>query len=157
MDQPHNYLSDDQYCTSCNESSSNPLPKLQKAQLKVEFESVQANANKFRAQLDQQNRPEEEALCSIPSECLTLEQARRLQVLHGNLEKVLRFYLQSPPHDSFDFRRERLENAILEVPLQIVNQFSGEELFTQAEILQEAYSRNIEVRVHRCPIIGFRH
>ena len=138
MDQPDHYRSVNAKCPDCIYGSPQ-LPQSNRNQALADFQRLQAGGDKFRAELNQKNEPEEAYLCSICPKRLTYDNAQRLQVLRGNLEKVLKYYLG--PNDDLDARRERLDDAILEVPEDIVYMFSNDELLTQAELLQEAHRR----------------
>jgi uncharacterized protein YlaI len=117
MDQPDHYRSVNAKCPDCIYGSPQ-LPQSNRNQALADFQRLQAGGDKFRAELNQKNEPEEAYLCSICPKRLTYDNAQRLQVLRGNLEKVLKYYLG--PNDDLDARRERLDDAILEVPEDIV-------------------------------------
>lgn len=125
-------------CDSCKTGSPR-LSKRERDQAKKEFRRPEAAEEVFRAALNQKNEPEEEYLCSIAPESLDYKHARRLQELWGNLEKVLKYYLEVHPNNGLDARRARLRNAILNVPDHAIQVFTNEEILTQMEILQTAF------------------
>lgn len=138
MDQPDHYTMVRAICPGCADGSPR-LPQSKRKEAFAEFQLLQAEGDKFRAELNQKNEPEEAHLCGISPERLMYDHAQRLQILRGNLEKVLKYYLG--PNDDLEARRERLDYAILEIPEDTVYKFSNDELLTQAELLQEAHRR----------------
>jgi hypothetical protein len=109
-------------------------------QAKKEYRRLEAAEEVFRAALNQENELEEVYLCSISPESLDYKHARRLQELWGNLKKVLKYYLEVHPNNSLDGRCARLRNTILNVPDHAIQVFTNEEILTQMEILQTAFS-----------------
>lgn len=137
-EQPDHYTAVVAECPACLDGSPR-LPPCKRKQAEGEYRRLEAEELKFRSELNHENEPEEKFLCSIPAESLMPQQARRLQALRGNLEKVLKYYLG--PNDNLDGRRDRLDHALSEFPERILESFSNECLLDQVELLQEAASR----------------
>ena len=103
---------------------------------------MQAEEEEFRSELNMKNEPEEKYLCSLDPRSFefSITEAVRLQELRGNLEKVLKYYL-GDAHDELKARRDRLDEAIANVPDKLAEGFSNNEILTQAEILDAAALR----------------
>lgn len=139
--QPHHYTSVNALCPSCQEGN----PRLQideRRKAKAKFKRLQAEEEEFRSELNKKNEPEERYLCSLEPKSFdfSITEAIRLQELRGTLEKVLKYYLGDANHD-LKARRDRLDEAIANVPDKIAEGFSNNEILTQAEILDAAALR----------------
>jgi hypothetical protein len=139
--QPHHYTSVTALCPSCQEG--NPRRQSdERRKVKAKFKRLQAEEEEFRSELNKRNECEEEYLCNLDpkSPDFSITEAVRLQYLRGNLEKVLKYYLGDASHE-LKARRDRLDEAIANVPDKIVEGFSNNEILTQAEILDAAVVR----------------
>jgi hypothetical protein len=139
--QPHHYTAVSTLCPSCQEGN----PRLQsdeRRSAKAIFQRLQAEEEEFRSELNMKNEPEEKYLCSLDPRSFdfSITEAVRLQELRGNLEKVLKYYL-GDAHNELKARRDRLDEAIANVPDKVAEGFSNNEILTQAEILDAAALR----------------
>lgn len=128
-------------CPSCQEGKPR-LESDERSKAKAKFKRLQAEEEEFRYELNEKNEPEERYLCSLDQKSpdFSITEAIRLQELRGNLEKVLKYYL-GDAHNDLKARRDRLDEAIANVPDKIVEGFSNNEILTQAEILDAAALR----------------
>jgi hypothetical protein len=147
MSQPDIFIEYQAKCPCCQEGISQPLPPEERNELYAKFQKEKSAATHFRDELNLENSRCGEELCAIAPESLTIEQIRRLHVLCSQLDKVLSHLFKSR---NYYGRLEQLEDAILRTPVRILKDFTKEELYTHAEILEEAYSRDIYRRYGMC-------
>ena len=136
MDQPDYYRLVNVKCPDCIYGSPQ-LPQSNRNQALADFKLLQAEGDKFRAELNQNNKPEEAYLCSIFSRTLDLRQGSAATSSPWEPGKSTEVFLG--PNGNLDARQERLDGAILEVPEDIDYMFSNDKLLTQADLLQEAH------------------
>jgi hypothetical protein len=136
MDQPDHYRLVNAKCPDCIYGSPQ-LPQSNRNQALADFKLLQAEGDKFRAELNQKNEPEEAYLCSIFSRTLDLRQGSAATSSPWEHGKSTEVFLG--PKGNLDARQERLDDAILEVPEDIDYMFSNDKLLTQADLLQEAH------------------
>ncbi|PMD26728.1 hypothetical protein NA56DRAFT_697964 [Hyaloscypha hepaticicola] len=140
--QPHHYTSVNALCPSCQEGKPR-LESDERSKAKAKFKRLQAEEEEFRYELNEKNEPEERYLCSLDQKSpdFSITEAIRLQELHGNLEKVLKYYL-GDAHNDLKARRDRLDEAIANVPdknsaLRTGNNGHLDKISYLANILQE--------------------
>jgi hypothetical protein len=142
MVQPDHFTMVSARCLTCKTVKSTPLPGAQLKKVPGEFYLRQAERERFLAELNNKNLPEEEILCkNFQGALVSASQghARRLQFVRGNLENVLKYSFGV--NDNLDVRWDRLDRALLSVPEEIWTKFLNENLLVQAEFLREAYYR----------------
>lgn len=92
MDQPDYYRLVNAKCPDCIYGSPQ-LPQSNRNQALADFKLLQAEGDKFRAELNQRMSLKKHIFAVFSPERLTYDKAQRRQALRGNLEKVLKYSL----------------------------------------------------------------
>ena len=131
-------------CQGCVDGDSVPLTDIALEQMSNSMNSLIAEENAFRLAVSTRNEPEEERLCSTPSQLLGLPEARQIHNLLYQLENVLGFGFLLERHDvDFLGRQQRLCKAICNMPFSLIEEFHLEERLHHAEALQEYFQNTL--------------
>jgi hypothetical protein len=137
---PEVYLLRDGLCGDCRNERSQPLVGADLQQKITEVRFQNAEGKRFLAGMKERNEPLEVSLYSLLPNLVDLFAARQIHVFLYQLTQGLRLV----DDEVQELREARLTNAVLNIPMSVVREFTFNERLTNMEILLDKFCNDVQ-------------